>query len=64
MPESAEWTITGRSPPASRSRTTAATFFQLATEETLKVPPNLSTTHGDAAGVESAIVICELFHGV
>jgi hypothetical protein len=33
-------------------------FFQLATEETL-VPPNLSTTHGDAAGVESAIVICE-----
>ena len=32
-------------------------FFQLATEETL-VPPNLSTTHGEAPGVGSAIVMC------
>ena len=31
-----------------RSRSTAAMFFQLATEETL-VPPNLSTTQGEAA---------------
>src|SRR3989337_3013688 len=51
--------MTGRSPSANRSRTTAAMFFQLATEETL-VPPNLRTTHGEAAGVESAIVIAQL----
>ncbi len=31
-------------------------FFQFATEETL-VPPNFSTTHGEAPGVGSAIVI-------
>ena len=56
MPDSAEWTTTGRRPSASRSRSTAAMFFQFATEETL-VPPNFSTTHGEAPGVESAIVI-------
>src|SRR5512146_1248780 len=44
MPESAECTTTGCSPSASRSRTTAATFFQLLTLETL-VPPNFRTTH-------------------
>ena len=49
MPDSAEWTTTGRRPSASRSRSTAAMFFQFATEETL-VPPNLSTTHGEARG--------------
>jgi hypothetical protein len=31
-------------------------FFQFATEETL-VPPNFSTTHGEAPGVGSAIVM-------
>ena len=57
MPDRAEWTTTGRMPSASRSRSTAAMFFQFATEETL-VPPNLSTTHGEARGrVGSAIVM-------
>ena len=56
MPDRAEWTTTGRRPSASRSRSTAAMFFQFATEETL-VPPNFSTTHGEAPGVGSAIVI-------
>ena len=39
--------MTGFSPSSSRSRKTATMFFQLATDDTL-VPPNLSTTHGDA----------------
>src|SRR5690606_34124297 len=56
MPDSAECTTTGRSPSARRSRSTEAMFFQLATEDTL-VPPNFSTTHGEAAGVVSALVI-------
>jgi hypothetical protein len=59
MPESAEWTMTGRKPSASLSRNTPATFFQFATEDTL-VPPNLSTTHGEAPVLESAIVIAVL----
>ena len=47
MPDSAECTMNGCRPSASRSRTTAATFFQLLTLETL-VPPNLSTTQLDS----------------
>ena len=43
MPESAEWTTTGRSPSAMRSRSTPAILCQLAADDTL-VPPNLSTT--------------------
>jgi hypothetical protein len=54
IPERAEWTTTGRKPSASRSCNTAATFFQLVTEETL-VPPNLSTTHEDKLGVAPAV---------
>ena len=50
MPDSAEWTTTGRSPSSSRARTTPATFFQLLTLETL-VPPNLSTTQWESAEV-------------
>ena len=49
MPDSAECATTGRNPSASRSRNTAATLFQLLTEDTL-VPPNFSTTHGDVLG--------------
>ncbi len=47
MPDSAECTMTGWRPSASRARTTAATFFQLLTLETL-VPPNLRTTQCDS----------------
>jgi hypothetical protein len=47
MPESAECTTTGRRPSSRRARTTAATFFQLLTLETL-VPPNLRTTQWES----------------
>ncbi len=46
MPDSAECTMTGCRPLASRAWTTPAMFFQLLTLETL-VPPNLRTTHGE-----------------
>src|SRR5512135_532810 len=47
IPERAECTTSGRKPSSSRSRTTAATFFQLLTLETL-VPPNFRTTQWES----------------
>ncbi len=44
--DSAEWTITGDSPAATRLPTMAAMLFQLGSEETL-VPPNFMTTRGE-----------------
>ncbi len=56
MPDSAEWMMTGRKPSARRSRTTPTMFFQFATDETL-VPPNLSTTNGEAPGAGESVVM-------
>src|SRR5512138_949097 len=48
--------MTGRKPSARRSRTTPTMFFQFVTDETL-VPPNLSTTNGEAPGAGETVVM-------
>src|SRR6185369_3997136 len=52
MPVTAECTTSTCAPVAPRFFTTAAMFFQLASDETL-VPPNLRTTQAECARVTS-----------